>query len=75
WWTYLATGLVVVFLLVVRALTAGYRPERAARPERAPRPAPRARPSTAPGVGERALPSLPPPPPGVERPSPEPAVA
>jgi DMSO/TMAO reductase YedYZ heme-binding membrane subunit len=32
WWTYVATGLVVLFLLVVRGLTAGYRPERAARP-------------------------------------------
>lgn len=30
WWTYIATGLLVLFLLVVRALTAGYRPERAA---------------------------------------------
>lgn len=29
WWTYLGTGLLVLFLLVVRALTAGYRPERA----------------------------------------------
>ncbi len=34
WWTYLATGLIVLFLLVVRALTAGYRPERAAPPPR-----------------------------------------
>ena len=34
WWTYLGTGLVVLFLLVVRALTAGYRPERAAPPPR-----------------------------------------
>jgi sulfoxide reductase heme-binding subunit YedZ len=49
WWTYVATGLIVVFLLVVRGLTAGYRPERPARPERAPRPehvAPPERPGT-----------------------------
>ncbi len=32
WWTYLVTGLVVLFLLIVRGLTAGYRPERAAPP-------------------------------------------
>lgn len=32
WWTYVATGLIVLFLLVVRGLTAGFRPERAARP-------------------------------------------
>jgi predicted ferric reductase len=28
WWLYVGTGLVVLFLLVVRGLTAGYRPER-----------------------------------------------
>ena len=33
WWTYVATGAIVVFLVVLRGLTAGYRPERA---ERAP---------------------------------------
>lgn len=38
WWTYIGTGLVVVFLIVVRALTVGLRPERRARPSRA-RPA------------------------------------
>lgn len=32
WWTYAGTGLVVVFLIVVRALTVGLRPERKARP-------------------------------------------
>lgn len=32
WWTYLGTGLVVLFLLLVRGLTAGFRPERAAHP-------------------------------------------
>jgi predicted ferric reductase len=35
WWTYLGTGLIVVFLLLVRGLTAGYRPERAAPVRRA----------------------------------------
>lgn len=35
WWTYVATGLVVLFLVVVRGLTSGYRPERAPRPEEA----------------------------------------
>lgn len=38
WWTYIGTGLVVVFLIVVRALTVGLRPERRARPSHA-RPA------------------------------------
>jgi len=33
-WTYVATGLLVLFLVIVRGLTAGYRPERAPRPER-----------------------------------------
>lgn len=37
WWTYVGTGLVVVFLLVVRGLTFGYRPERAAPPPAAAR--------------------------------------
>lgn len=32
WWTYVSTGLVIVFLIVVRALTADHRPERARRP-------------------------------------------
>jgi predicted ferric reductase len=36
WWTYVGTGLVVLFLVVVRGLTAGYRPERAPRPTHAP---------------------------------------
>ena len=31
WWTYVATGAIVVFLIVLRGLTAGYRPERAER--------------------------------------------
>ena len=35
WWTYVATGLITLFLLVVRGLTAGFRPARAAAPERA----------------------------------------
>lgn len=33
-WTYVATGLAVLFMVVVRGLTSGYRPERAPRPER-----------------------------------------
>ncbi len=42
WWTYVVTGLVIVFLVVVRALTVGLRPERRTLPEgvrRAPAPA------------------------------------
>lgn len=39
YWLYVSTGLIVVFLVVVRGLTAGFRPERPPRPERAPRPA------------------------------------
>lgn len=35
WWTYVATGLIVVFLVVVRALTIGLRPERKAPPAHA----------------------------------------
>lgn len=37
WWMYLATGLTVFFLVVVRGLTAGLRPERTARPGHATR--------------------------------------
>jgi DMSO/TMAO reductase YedYZ heme-binding membrane subunit len=33
WWTYVLTGLTIVFLVVVRALTVGLRPERRALPE------------------------------------------
>lgn len=33
WWTYVATGLIVLFLVIVRGLTAGVRPERAVRPD------------------------------------------
>lgn len=36
WWTYVVTGLVVVFLVIVRALTVGLRPERRQPPERTP---------------------------------------
>lgn len=32
WWIYVATALVLVFLLVVRGLTVGFRPERAVHP-------------------------------------------
>lgn len=35
WWTYVSTGLIVVFLVVVRALTADLRPKRAPRPAHA----------------------------------------
>lgn len=44
WWTYVGTGLVVVFLIVVRALTVGLRPERKAPP---PHVRPAAEPATA----------------------------
>ena len=40
WWMYLATGSLVVFLMVLRGLTAGLRPERAAHPAAAARTAP-----------------------------------
>jgi DMSO/TMAO reductase YedYZ heme-binding membrane subunit len=46
---YAVTGLVVVFLTIVRALTYGYRPPRPTRPERSP----------AEGPGEHDLPSQP----------------
>ncbi len=35
WWTYVVTGLVVVFLVIVRALTVGLRPARRTLPEHA----------------------------------------
>lgn len=35
WWTYVATGLVLVFLVLVRAFTVGLRPARRALPEHA----------------------------------------
>lgn len=37
WWGYLGTGAVVLFLTLVRAFTAGFRPERAAPPAHARR--------------------------------------
>lgn len=37
WITYVATGLLVLFLVIVRGLTAGFRPPRPPAPERAPR--------------------------------------
>jgi predicted ferric reductase len=46
WWLYLGTGLVVVFLVLVRGLTFGFRPARAPRPEGAARPERMARPSS-----------------------------
>ena len=43
WWSYLATGAVVLFLVLVRGLTSGYRPPRASPPPHArPRPTTRA---------------------------------
>jgi hypothetical protein len=40
WWVYMATGLVTLFLVVVRGLTVGFRPERAPRPDHARPPRP-----------------------------------
>jgi sulfoxide reductase heme-binding subunit YedZ len=40
WWTYVGTGGIVVFLVLVRGLTAGLKPQRAARPAHARGPAP-----------------------------------
>ncbi|MFB3737610.1 MAG: hypothetical protein ACE14W_01425 [Candidatus Velamenicoccus archaeovorus] len=42
WWIYVGTGVVVLFLVLVRGLTAGHRPERAPRPAHARPAAPRA---------------------------------
>jgi cytochrome b561 len=42
YWTYISTGLLVLFLVVVRGLTAGYRPQRAARPAAGEHPLPAA---------------------------------
>jgi predicted ferric reductase len=53
WWTYVGTGLVVLFLVVVRGLTAGYRP-------------PRSTPSPARGRAPAGA-DLPPPPATLER--------
>lgn len=38
WWTYASTGVIVLFLVVVRGLTVGFRPPRAAPPSPARRP-------------------------------------
>jgi DMSO/TMAO reductase YedYZ heme-binding membrane subunit len=75
WWTYVATGLIVVFLLIVRGLTAGYRPPRAARaPEAVPgRDTPASRTAARPAPRPRPAPDLPPPPPPL--PDPQPAAA
>ena len=90
WWLYVSTGLIVVFLLLVRGLTAGYRPERAPRPERAkperarsehavPERAPRPRPDARPEPALRPRPDVRPEPAlGPELPAPpagEPAIA
>jgi methionine sulfoxide reductase heme-binding subunit len=75
-WMYVATAAVLLFLLVVRALTVGERPQRAKLPEgvvrRTPASAiPVAEPVAA-AVAPTALPAtLPPPPPAVAEPEPE----
>jgi methionine sulfoxide reductase heme-binding subunit len=48
WLTYAVTGLVVLFLVLVRGLSYGYRPPRAAREPRAARPAVSPEPTDAP---------------------------
>jgi hypothetical protein len=49
WWLYVGTGLTVLFLVIVRGLTAGQRPERhqlaGGRPARPPRIVPVASPA------------------------------
>lgn len=45
WWTYVVTGVAVLFLVIVRGLTAGFRPERAPTPAHATRAAHAARPA------------------------------
>ncbi len=52
WWMYVVTGTVVLFLVAVRGLTAGFRPERAPRPAHATRAAAPARASQAAPVVE-----------------------
>jgi DMSO/TMAO reductase YedYZ heme-binding membrane subunit len=60
WWTYVGTGLVVLFLVVVRGLTASYRPPRSSLPPAGGRPP----------AGRRtpAAADLPPPPPATPEP-------
>ena len=61
WSTYLATGSIVLFLLVVRGLTAGFRPQRAAHPGAGVRAAAAGGPDEAvsrPATGERPDPTL-----------------
>lgn len=56
WWTYVVTGLAVLFLVVVRALTVGLRPERRQPPERARAPKADPAPAQSPvTVGEPAV--------------------
>ncbi len=52
YWTYVSTGGLVLFLLIVRAFTIGLRPERAARPERATRPEPAIREERVPALAD-----------------------
>lgn len=55
WWLYVGTGLAVLFLVIVRGLTAGVRPERHALPAGRPaRAAPAATPARRPTPVERA---------------------
>jgi methionine sulfoxide reductase heme-binding subunit len=58
WWLYVVTGLSILFLVIVRGLTAGQRPERhqlaGARPARQPRTAPSAQSPAAQEPVERA---------------------
>ena len=55
WWLYLGSGLLVVFLVLVRGLTHGFRPPRAPRPEHAP-PERAPRPERASGLERAARP-------------------
>ena len=52
WWTYVVTGIIAVFLVVVRGLTAGSRPERAAPTPEHPRAAAPAAVAAAPSLAE-----------------------
>lgn len=68
WWIYVGTALVVLFLVIVRGLTVGYRPERAARPAHA-------RPAAHAAHGQRPSPPLHPAPRPEPRPTPLPDAA
>jgi predicted ferric reductase len=55
WWTYMASGLIVVFLVLVRGLTAGTRPARPAREQKPTGGAHRPRVAAAPARGPRTV--------------------